>query len=85
MMDESVAESSRSRAALRWMRSRFALALRPLSLMRVGPAFALALVAYFVFVVPEEFAGLVAVSMAGAAAIGLVPLAVVYAVIRSPI
>lgn len=60
-------------------------ALAALSVTRLGAAAVAGLVAYFVFVVPDELAVLLSATMVASALAGLVPLAVVYAVVRLPL
>jgi hypothetical protein len=56
-----------------------------LSVTRAATVFGVIVVAYFTFVVPRELAVIIGATAAGAVLAGLVPLAVVVAVVRAPI
>lgn len=70
---------------VREARQRAVTVLRPVSITRLGGVVGAGIVAYFAFVVPDELAVLLGASMAGAALIGLLPLVVVFVVVRAPV
>ncbi len=52
---------------------------------RLGGVAVAGVVAYFLFVIPDELAVVLTAAMVGAVLTGLLPLAIVFAVVRSPV
>ncbi|WP_137284375.1 hypothetical protein [Halorussus salinisoli] len=90
MSDNSSVGASASRSAVRRLapatiEGPLSDLLGLFSVTRLGGVAVAGVVAYFLFVIPDELAVVLTAAMVGAVLTGLLPLAIVFAVVRSPV